>query len=70
MHKNQSEARGLYRFGLPMAVAKHAGTIEFVDLHDFSDALHQKGWAGPEIAADGLDVSIPPNTMRLESAKP
>jgi hypothetical protein len=53
-----------------MAVAKHAGTIEFVDLHDFSDALHQKGWAGPEIAADGLDVSIPPNTMRLESAKP
>lgn len=70
MHKNQSEARGLYRLGLPMAVAKDAGSIDFVDLHDFSDALHQKGWAGPEIAADGLDVSISPKTVRLKSTEP
>ena len=61
MHKDQRETSGLYRFRLPMAMAKHAGSVGRIHFDGLGNGSQRKGRPRK---------IIPHNRLQMPIAKP
>jgi hypothetical protein len=69
MDQNQGQAVGAVWFSLPVAMATHSASVEWIDLNRFKKPFRREWRTRKKIAYDGLEVATaeaPPGPKREE----